>query len=98
MDPTAEIEAPERTQARRRLEKRRNLYGGVAAFVVINTALVVAWWVTGGGYFWPAWIILAWGGGLVLGLWDYLNGTITDEDVDAELRRMRRRRGVASGS
>jgi hypothetical protein len=42
------------------------------------------------GYFWPAWIIAGWGVGMLLGLWNYLRGPVTDADVDDELRRMRR--------
>lgn len=81
---------PGRAAARKRVEKRRNLQGGFVAYVVVNTFLVVVWALTGGGYFWPAWIIAGWGVGMLLGLWDYLRGPVTDADVDAELARMRR--------
>jgi hypothetical protein len=30
------------------------------------------------------------GPGMLLGLWDYMRGPVTDADVDDELRRMRR--------
>lgn len=78
------------TAARKRIEKRRNLQGGLVAYVVINAFLIAVWVMTGGGYFWPAWIIGGWGAAMLLGLWDYLRGPVTDEDVEAELRRMRR--------
>lgn len=81
---------PGRAAARRRIEKRRGLQGGLVAYVVVNAFLVVVWALTGAGYFWPAWIMAGWGVGMLLGLWDYLRGPITDADIDAELRHMRR--------
>jgi hypothetical protein len=79
-----------RAAARKRIEKRRGLQGGMVAYVVVNAFLVLVWAMTGAGYFWPAWIIAGWGVGMLLGLWDYLRGPVTDADVDDEVRRMRR--------
>jgi hypothetical protein len=76
-----------REQARRRVEKRRNLQTGFVAYVVVNAFLVAVWALTGGGYFWPAWVIGGWGVGMVLASWDYLRGPVTEADVDRELRR-----------
>jgi hypothetical protein len=84
MQPT---EGSVRASARKRIEKRRNLQGGLVAYVVVNAFLVAVWAMTGGGYFWPAWIIAGWGAGMLLGLWDYLRGPVTEADVDDELRR-----------
>ena len=78
---------PVRMAARKRIEKRRNLQGGLVAYVVVNAFLVAVWAMTGGGYFWPAWIIAGWGVGMLLGLWDYLRGPVTEADIDDELRR-----------
>lgn len=78
---------PARTEARKRIEKRRNLVSGTVAYVVVNAALVGVWAATGGGYFWPGWVLAGWGAGMVLGFWDYLRRPISEEDVDAELRR-----------
>ena len=78
-----------RASARKRVEKRRGLQGGLVAYVVINTFLVAVWAMTGAGYFWPAWLIVGWGVGMLLGLWDYLRGPVTDADIDDEVRRMR---------
>jgi 2TM domain len=85
----------DRALARKRIDKRRGLQGAFVAYVVINTFLVGVWAITGGGYFWPAWIIAGWGVGMLLGLWDYWRGPVTDADIDNELRRMRH--GRASG-
>lgn len=81
-----------RVLARKRIEKRRGLQGGLVAYVVVNAALVGIWVVTGGGYFWPGWILALWGVGMVLGFWDYVRRPISEDDVEAELRRMGRHR------
>jgi hypothetical protein len=36
------------------------------AYVVVNAFLVGVWALAGGGYFWPAWVILGWGLAVVL--------------------------------
>ncbi len=79
-----------RAFARKRIEKRRSLQAGLVAYVVINAFLVAVWAMTGAGYFWPAWVIAGWGVGMLLGLWDYLRGPVTDRDIDDELDRIRR--------
>jgi hypothetical protein len=90
MSETQEVQPAKdsvRASARKRVEKRRNLQGGLVAYVVVNAFLVAVWAMTGGGYFWPAWIIAGWGVGMLLGLWDYLRGPVTETDIDDELRR-----------
>jgi hypothetical protein len=81
--------ASERAEARKRIERRRNLQGGLVAYVVINAFLVGVWAVTGAGYFWPGWVLAGWGVAMVLGVWSYLRGGITDADIERELRRVR---------
>ena len=49
-----------------RVTQRRDFASHLVAYLVVNTALVVICAVTGGGYFWPAWVIGGWGIGLVL--------------------------------
>jgi hypothetical protein len=79
-----------REQARKRVQDRRNLQGGVVAYIVVNGFLVALWALTGRGYFWPGWVMAAWGLGMILGIWNYVQGTVSEEQVDQELRRMRR--------
>jgi 2TM domain len=76
-----------RAQARKRVEKRRNLQGGFVAYVVVNAFLIGIWAVSGRGYFWPGWVLGGWGIGMVLGLWDYVRGPVTEADIDKELRK-----------
>ncbi len=96
MTDSDKIEEPEdeRALARKRVEKRRGLQGAAIAYVVVNAFLVFVWAISGGGYFWPAWVMAGWGVGMVLGYWDYKRGPITEGDVDTELRRMHGEHGL----
>jgi len=80
-----------RTQVRKRIEKRRGLQVSLVAYAVINAFVVGIWAVSGSGYFWPGWLMAAWGLGLIFQVWDYFRGPVTEADVDAEVRRMQRR-------
>ncbi len=77
-----------RTQARKRLAKRRDLGAHAVAYIVVNAMLIGIWAVTGAGYFWPIWVLLGWGVGLVLNAWDvYFRREITEADIDREVAR-----------
>jgi hypothetical protein len=82
---------PATKAARKRVEKRRGLQGGLVAYVVVNAGLVAIWALSGGGYFWPGWVMGLWGIGMILGFWDYTRKPVTDADVEAEVRKMQSR-------
>jgi len=85
--PSASTTA-ERERARKRVEAKREFGSHVAAYVVVNAFVVGIWVFTGAGYFWPAWLIGAWGVGLALHGWDlFVRRPVTEADVDEELRR-----------
>jgi hypothetical protein len=82
--------ATERQRARKRVEAKRDFGSHVAAYVVVNAFVIGIWAFTGTGYFWPAWLIGAWGVGLALHAWDlFVRRPVTEEDVDREMRRAR---------
>lgn len=84
----ADVVVDEREAARRRLRARRDFLSNIVAYVVINAALVVIWATSGGGYFWPAWVIGLWGVGLLLHAWNsFWRPPMTEADIDAEMRR-----------
>ena len=62
-------EEERRAQALETLQARRDFVSHVVAYTVVNLALIGIWAVTGAGYFWPIWLILGWGIGLVLHAW-----------------------------
>jgi hypothetical protein len=43
---------------------RRAFYRALFAYVVINLFLIGVWAFSGGGAFWPIWVILVWGLGM----------------------------------
>lgn len=80
----------EREWARKRIERKRKLRGDLVAYVVVNSFLVVAWAITGGGYFWPGWVLGVWGVLLLLDLLSfYYRKPLTEADIDRELGKRR---------
>jgi fatty acid desaturase len=80
----------EREWARKRIERKRKLRGDLVAYVVVNSFLVVAWAITGAGYFWPGWVLAGWGVLLLLDLLSFYFGKpLTETDIDRELGRRR---------
>jgi hypothetical protein len=80
-----------REEARKRVEKRRDLGTHIVVYVVVNAALIAVWALTGGGYFWPAWVLGFWGIGVIMNVWDvYFRRTVTEHDIEQEMQRLRR--------
>lgn len=77
-----------RKQARKRLEKRRDFSAHVVVYVLFNAMLIALWAMSGGGYFWPAWVLLGWGVCVVMNAWDvFVRRPITEADIDREVER-----------
>jgi hypothetical protein len=87
-----------RTQARKRLEKRRDFTAHAVTYALVNAMLIGIWAISGGGYFWPAWVLLGWGVGLALNAWDvFFRREITEADVQREIERGQAPGGTAQG-
>ena len=77
-------------KARARALRKRKFRGDLAAYVVINLFLIGIWALSGFGYFWPGWVLAAWGMFLVLDAWDvFYRRDVTEEDIQRELHRSR---------
>jgi uncharacterized membrane protein YecN with MAPEG domain len=86
--PAPDPDGTARAQARKRLQAKREFGSNLVAYVVVNAFLVAVWAMTGGGYFWPAWVLAGWGIGIVMHAWDaFFRRPITEADVDREMRR-----------
>ncbi len=91
--PVTTDPADARAAAVKRLTARRDFAAHLLCYVVFNAALIVVWLVTGHGYFWPAWVLGAWGVGLAMHAWDvYGRRPITEEDIRREMNRQGARR------
>ena len=77
-----------REAAVRRLTARRELATHAVAYLVFNGAVVLIWYATGQGYFWPGWLIGLWGAGLLMHAWSvWGRRPVTEEDIRRELDR-----------
>jgi hypothetical protein len=76
-----------RDAAIKRIKEKRDFRKHVVTYLVVNAFLVGIWAVSGGGYFWPGWVIAGWGIGLVLHGWQAYRGErpISDEDIRREM-------------
>jgi hypothetical protein len=80
-----------RVAAVKRLKDKRDFRSHVAAYVLVNALLIAIWAFSGGGYFWPIWVIIGWGIGLAFNAWAvYFERPITEDDIRNEMERDRR--------
>lgn len=85
-----------REAAKQSIEKKRSAWQFLVVTVLVNTGLVVIWFMTSpGGYFWPMWPALGMGIGVVLSLADAygvsFNRPITESAIDAEIEKLKRK-------
>ena len=76
-----------RDAAIKRIKDKRDFRTHAVSYVVVNLFLIGVWAVSGGGYFWPGWVMAGWGVGLVLHGWQTYRGErpITEEDIQREM-------------
>lgn len=77
---------PTRQQAIARIHQRRGFLNYVIGAVVISLFMVVIWFVSGRGGFWPIWVML----GFVIGLIFYginmmMNKPLTEDQIQREM-------------
>jgi hypothetical protein len=78
-----------RDNAVRQLKKRRDFYGHLLIYTLVNAFLVVIWAITDlHGFFWPVFPIAGWGIFVVMNAWDvFWRPGITEEDIQHEVKR-----------
>lgn len=77
-----------RKEAIKRLKAKRDFKTHAAAYVTVNTMLVIIWALSGAGSFWPIWPILGWGVALALNAWAvYIRKPMTEDNIRAEMKR-----------
>jgi hypothetical protein len=85
------VTATTRERALERLKKKRDFYTHVLVYLVVNAFLVVVWWMTSGGFFWPGFVMAAWGIGVVMNAWDVWQRDFSEADIEREVARLQRR-------
>jgi 2TM domain-containing protein len=79
-----------REKAVKRVKEKHDFFGHLMAYVVVNTAFVCIWALTGADYFWPVWPIVGWGIGLtfhalsIYGPW----AAVTEDQIRREMDKM----------
>ena len=84
-----------RQRAIRQVKKRRDFYGHLLVFALVNGAAIAIWATVGdGGFFWPIFLLFGWGIGLIMNAWDVFYRSYEDEgQIQREIERLRRREG-----
>ena len=81
-----------RAQALENIKRKRRFQQAVLGWVVLNALMVVIWFFSGRGYFWPIWTMLGMGFAVAAAwLSAYTSAGkkgISEGDVDAEVKRM----------
>jgi len=82
-----------RQRAVTQVKKRRDFFGHLLIFVLVNAAAITIWATVGdGGFFWPIFLLFGWGIGLVMNAWDVFYRSYSDEaQIQREIERLRRR-------
>ena len=80
--------------AKKSIKKKRDAWQFLIVTLVVNAGLSVLWAMSGGGYFWPAWVIFGMSIGLVLAFVDAyvpsFKSQITDTQIEAEISRLKK--------
>ena len=78
-----------RGRAMARLKQKRDFGAHLLVYLLVNACLVGIWAVTGAGFFWPAFPLLAWGIGVVMNAWDvYWRQPPSEDRIRQEMERM----------
>ena len=80
--------------AKKSIKKKRDAWQFLVVTIIVNSGLSVIWASTGGGYFWPVWVIFGMGIGVVLAFADaYIpsfKSQISESQIDAEVERLKK--------
>jgi len=80
-----------REQAIQAIKRKRDFMAPLVAYCIVNIFLIILWYITGHGYFWPVWVIVPWAIGLAFNAWDAY-GRHRDEISEAEIQKEIERR------
>jgi|SRR6187200_400516 len=86
-----------RQRAIKHLKKRRDFAGHLLVYFLVNTFILLIWFMTGAhGFFWPVFFIVGWGIGVVMNAWDvYRTDEFDETQIRHEMDRLKRTGGGA---
>jgi hypothetical protein len=89
-----------REVARKRLEERRGFIPHLIVYLLVNAGLILVWaTVAGRGFFWPGFVLLFWGIGLVMHAWNaFFSHPVTEAEIEREVEQLRSRTGSAQST
>jgi hypothetical protein len=81
-----------REGAIKRLKKRRDFAGHLLVYTLVNTFIVLIWFISGSNeFFWPVFPIVGWGIGVWMNAWDvYRNDEFDETQIRREMDRLQR--------
>ena len=82
------MESDAREQALRRLKAQRAFRNLLLTATGILVAMIAIWTISGGGYFWPIWVVFGLGIALMTTAWQAYgprNREITEEEIQREM-------------
>jgi hypothetical protein len=81
-----------RQSAIKAIKRKRDFWNHLIAYCIVNIFLVVIWYITGHGYFWPGWVLAGWGIGVAFNAWDAFGRSktaISEDEIKREMDRQR---------
>ncbi len=78
------------TLARKRAQDKVGFYTHFAIYVIINSMLIIIWWLTGAGFPWFIFVLGFWGVGLVANFISVFFGTgVSDRMAQREYEQLK---------
>lgn len=82
--------------ATQRVQAKKGFYAHLTAYVLVNLMLIAIWYFTGAKYFWPMWVLLFWGIGVIVnGVTVFIRRDIGWEkkEIEKEMEKIKKRGG-----
>ena len=80
-----------RRRAVKQLQAKAGFWTHLAIYLAVNAFLVMIWFFTGAGFFWPIFPIAGWGIGVAANAWNVFGREpITEERIQHEMDNLRR--------
>src|SRR3954470_1652874 len=86
----ADTDAALRERALKRLKKKRDFHAHLLVYALVNSCIVLIWFMAGRqGFFWAIFPMAFWGIGLTMNAWDvYKAEEFSEEDIRQEMSKL----------